>query len=102
MDIDSIKPNIKEYIAKYFDGFNDFNFTDNLVNMGITTQEFLFSLIQFIEKTFAVKIYQHELYSTGAKKEAISIEGIAKLITKKKQVTLTPSRADGKSLTSLM
>jgi len=75
-DID-IKSKIKRYIVDYFEGFEEFNFTDNIVDMGITTNDFVFSLIRFIENEFCVTIFKHELYKT------FSINSIGKLISNK-------------------
>jgi len=75
-DID-IKSKIKAYIVSQLDGFDDFAYHDNLVDMGILTDDFIFALIQFLEKNFAVKIYKQELYKT------FSINSIGKLISNK-------------------
>ena len=48
MDIDSIKSKIKAHIVSQLDGFDDFAYHDNLVDMGITTNDFVFSLIKFL------------------------------------------------------
>ena len=77
MDIDSIKSKIKAHIVSQLDGFDDFAYHDNLVDMGILTDDFIFALIQFLEKNFAVKIYKQELYKT------FSINSIGKLISNK-------------------
>ena len=78
-DID-IKSKIKRYIVDYFEGFEEFNFTDNIVDMGITTNDFVFSLIRFIENEFYVTIFKHELYKT------FTINSIAKLIANKMKI----------------
>jgi len=72
-----IKSRIKSYIVDYFEGFEEFNFADNIVDMGITDNDFVFSLIRFIENEFCVTIFKHELY------KMFTINSIAKLITSK-------------------
>jgi hypothetical protein len=73
----NIKPKIKVYIADYFEGFDEFDYQDNIVDMGITDNDFIFGLIQFLESEFCIKIFRHELFKT------FTINGIANIITKK-------------------
>jgi hypothetical protein len=77
MNAIDIKSKIKRYIVEYFDGFDEFDYHDNIVDMGITTDEFVFDFIKFLEKEFCVTIFKHELY------KRFTINSIGKLIANK-------------------
>lgn len=80
MRIYEIKSIIKGYIVSQLDGFDDFDHRDNLEDMGILTDEFVFKLIQFLEKEFNVTIYKHELYPD---KKSLSVNSIENFIEQK-------------------
>ena len=84
MDIDSIKSKIKAHIVSQLDGFDDFAYHDNLVDMGILTDEFIFNLIKYLEKHFAVTLYTYELYQEKDKK-SLTLDSLGKLIQQKKK-----------------
>lgn len=66
------------FISSYLEGFKEFNVSDNLVDMGIVTDEFVFALKQFIEKEFCV-IFCGEDFSINN----LSIKNIVKVIEQK-------------------
>lgn len=76
----SIEKEIKiwNFISKYLEGFKDFNVSDNLVDMGIVTTDFVSDLKTFIEKDFCVT-FDGEDFS----RNQLTIKKIANVIEKK-------------------
>jgi acyl carrier protein len=72
---DEIKLKIRDFLSRQFDGFDEFEDEDNLVDMGIVTEDFVFSLIQFLENEFNITISGEDFY-----KNNLSITSIGKFI----------------------
>ena len=51
-----IKSKVRQFIVNNFDGFYEFKNSDNLFDMGIVTEDFVFSLIEFFENEFNITI----------------------------------------------
>jgi hypothetical protein len=58
MDIDGIeiRSKTRNFVNAYLDGFNEFTDQDKFIEMGIVTNDFVFSLKQFIQKEFHITI----------------------------------------------
>lgn len=73
-----IKPKVRQFICDYFDGFKLFRNKDNLVDMGIVTDDFVFSLKEFIQNEFGLTISGEDFL-----KNKLSITNIAMVINQK-------------------
>ena len=70
-----IRSKTRDFVISQLDGFDEFQNDDNLVDMGIVTEDFVFSLIQFLENEFNITISGEDFY-----KNNLSITSIGKFI----------------------
>lgn len=75
-----IRSKTRDFVISQLDGFDVFINDDNLVDMGIVTNDFVFSLIKFIENEFHITISIDEFNNN------LSITSIGKLIEQKKKM----------------
>lgn len=74
-----IKSKTRNFISSQLYGFDDFQNDDNLVDMGIVTDDFVFNLIQFIKNEFNIIISGDDFNLNR-----FSINSICKYIKQKK------------------
>lgn len=81
-----IKTKIRDFVIKQFWGFNQFTNKDNLVDMGIVTDDFVSCMVKFIENEFNITI------SADFNLNDLSINSISKFIEQKKRNQDTRSK----------
>ena len=75
MDGNEIRRKTRNFVIEYLEGFNEFTDQDKFIEMGIVTNDFVFSLKQFIENEFHITISGEDFY-----KNNLSINSIGKFI----------------------
>jgi acyl carrier protein len=80
MDGNEIRRKTRNFVIEYLEGFNEFTDQDKFIEMGIVTNDFVFSLKQFIENEFHITISGEDFY-----KNNLSINSIGKFIEMKQQ-----------------
>ena len=83
MDIEEnkIRSKTRYFVIRQLDGFNEFQNDDNLLDMGIVTDDFVLSLKQFIENEFTITISSDDLNNNN-----LSITSIGEFIRQKKKI----------------
>lgn len=81
MNKDDITQKIGNFIISQLDGFDEFTNDDNLVDMGIVTDDFVYSLIQFLDNEFNVRISKND----ELEKIELSIDSIGNFIEQRRE-----------------
>jgi hypothetical protein len=81
MDGKEIRSKTRNFVSGYLDGFNDFTDQDKFTDMGIVTDDFVFSLKQFIDNEFHITISGEDFY-----KNNLSINSIGRVIEQQKKM----------------
>jgi acyl carrier protein len=79
-----IRSKTRNFVISQLDGFDEFQNDDKLVDMGIVTNDFVSSLIQFIEKEFHITISGYD--GKEFRNNNLSIKSIGKFIEKRLSV----------------
>lgn len=76
-----IRSKTRNFVISQLDGFDEFQNDDKLVDMGIVTNDFVSSLIQFIENEFNITISGYD--GKEFRNNNLSIKSIGKFIEKR-------------------